>query len=237
VKICTKCHVEKSFDEFTFDNRASDGRQSRCKECHKEDEKIRKINNPESVRKSDRKWRENNKEKIKLDMKKRYQANPEKYKAKAKKWARLNPEKRYKIKQDWIVNNPEKYKESIRIANKKKISTAKGKLCKNISRGIRASLKGNKNNKHWEELVDFTSEQLKKHLELQFTDGMNWDNYGKWHLDHRIPLAVHNFTKPTHADFARAWALKNLQPMWAKENMSKSAKLEKHFQPRLALGA
>jgi len=56
-------------------------------------------------------------------------------------------------------------------------------------------------------------------------------------LDYKIPVSVFNFTTPEHEDFTRCWSLKNLQPMWAKENMSKSAKLEKHFQPRLALGA
>lgn len=107
----------------------------------------------------------------------------------------------------------------------------------NIVRAIGRSLKGNKNGCHWEDLVGYTLDRLKKHLEKQFDKNMNWDNYGKdgWHIDHKIPKAVFNFTKLEHRDFKRCWALKNLQPMWAEENYSKGAKLNKLFQPSLLL--
>ena len=64
---------------------------------------------------------------------------------------------------------------------------------------------------------------------------MIWGNYGDWHIDHKIPISAFNFTKPEHEDFKRCWALSNLQPLWAKDNISKNAKLEKHFQPSLAI--
>jgi 5-methylcytosine-specific restriction endonuclease McrA len=65
---------------------------------------------------------------------------------------------------------------------------------------------------------------------------MTWENYGsEWHLDHKIPLSVHNFTKPEHSDFKKAWSLKNLQPLWAEDNLKKNAKLNKPFQPSLLL--
>ena len=38
------------------------------------------------------------------------------------------------------------------------------------------------------ELLNFTPEDLIAHLEKQFTKGMNWSNYGKWHIDHIVPL-------------------------------------------------
>ena len=94
---------------------------------------------------------------------------------------------------------------------------------------------GSKNGNHWFDIVDFTLEDLKKHLEKLFQTGMTWNNYGDWHIDHKIPIAVFNFTKPEHRDFKRCWALKNLQPMWAEENLSKGASLEKHFQPGLRI--
>ena len=64
---------------------------------------------------------------------------------------------------------------------------------------------------------------------------MTWENYGKWHLEHKIPISVHNFTRSGHEDFKRCWALKNLQPMWAIENFEKHDKLTKHFQPSLLI--
>lgn len=68
-------------------------------------------------------------------------------------------------------------------------------------------------------------------------DGMTWGNYGinGWTIDHKIPISVFNFTSSDHEDFKRCWALSNLQPLWAYDNISKGAKLTKHFQPSLLI--
>ena len=105
-----------------------------------------------------------------------------------------------------------------------------------MSRGITHSLKGgSKAGRHWETLVHFTAEELIKHIEKQFEDGMSWDNYGEWHVDHIIPKSVFNFETPEDIDFKRCWSLKNLQPLEATENRIKSARIEKPFQPSLAI--
>jgi len=111
-------------------------------------------------------------------------------------------------------------------------------ISKAVCDGIYKSLKhngGSKRGRKWESLVDFTKDDIIRHLEKQFTDGMSWDNYGDWHIDHKIPISAHNFKNTKHQDFKRCWSLKNLQPMWASENISKGAKLEKHFQPGLTI--
>lgn len=107
----------------------------------------------------------------------------------------------------------------------------------NMSNAISDSLRNGKGNRSWLKLVNYTLEKLQKHLEKQFVKEMSWSNYGKngWHIDHKIPVSVFNFTKPEHTDFKECWALKNLQPMWAKDNLEKSAKLTKHFQPSLLI--
>ncbi len=91
----------------------------------------------------------------------------------------------------------------------------------------------NKNGQHWEDLVGYPLADLMKHLEKQFANGMTWENYGKWHIDHIIPISAFNFTLPKHLDFRKCWALKNLQPMWAKDNKEKQNKLSQDFQPSL----
>lgn len=111
----------------------------------------------------------------------------------------------------------------------------KHKLKHSVSSLINYSLKNKKKGIHWESYVDFTQEDLEKHLEKQFLAGMTWANYGKWHIDHRIPISVFNFDSPDHIDFKRCWALENLRPMWAKENMIKHDKINKPFQPNLKL--
>lgn len=110
------------------------------------------------------------------------------------------------------------------------------KLRRNIGRRIHFSLKDGKNGRGWESLVGYTAKQLIRHLEKQFDKGMSWENYGAgWHLDHKIPVSVFNFTEIGHLDFKKCWSLKNLRPMWAKENLSKGAKIKKPFQPSLQI--
>jgi hypothetical protein len=89
---------------------------------------------------------------------------------------------------------------------------------------------------HWFDLLGYTFDALKRHLERKFLPGMSWDNMGEWHIDHIIPVTAFNFTSVDDADFKRCFALTNLRPMWAEDNMRKSASLEKPFQPSLAMG-
>lgn len=70
-------------------------------------------------------------------------------------------------------------------------------------------------------LLGYTIEELMKHLEKQFTTGMNWDNYGEWHVDHKKPMTLFQFTTTEDEGFKECWALDNLQPLWEKDNLSK----------------
>lgn len=100
---------------------------------------------------------------------------------------------------------------------------------------MRIALKDKKNGRHWESLVGYSLQDLMKHLEKLFAPGMTWDNIREWHIDHIIPMSAFNFELPEHNDFKKCWALKNLQPLWAKDNLSKHAKLKEDFQPSLML--
>ena len=62
-------------------------------------------------------------------------------------------------------------------------------------------------------------ETFKKHIEQQFTKGMSWENYGEWHIDHKIPL---KYNKPSLEEVVQRLHYTNTQPMWASENMSKA---------------
>ena len=68
------------------------------------------------------------------------------------------------------------------------------------------------------DLLNFTPEELILHLEKQFTKDMNWSNYGKWHIDHVIPLV----NAETPEDVIKLNNLENLQPLWAEDNLSKN---------------
>ena len=61
------------------------------------------------------------------------------------------------------------------------------------------------------DLLGYSAIQLKQHLESLFTEGMSWDNYGEWHIDHIKPVSLFDEDTPIHV----VNDLSNLQPLWA----------------------
>jgi len=104
------------------------------------------------------------------------------------------------------------------------------KISMNISQAIRNSLKNGKKERHWETLVGYTISELINHLEGQFTEGMTWGNYGKWQIDHIIPIVSWQFESFDDIGFKRCWNYRNLRPLWAKENSKKGGKFSFQYQ-------
>ena len=99
------------------------------------------------------------------------------------------------------------------------------KICNPIGHLVRCrichALKGNKE-LHSTEYTECTTEQLKAHIEAQFKEGMTWENYGEWHVDHKIPLAYKQDGEiPTLEEVSKRLHYLNTQPLWASENWSK----------------
>ena len=82
---------------------------------------------------------------------------------------------------------------------------------------------GNLKNRRTTEYLGYTTEELRNHIESQFVDGMSWGNYGDWHIDHVIPVI--KWIQAGVTDPSVINALDNLQPLWAKENMSKGGRI------------
>lgn len=78
---------------------------------------------------------------------------------------------------------------------------------------------------HFSEYIGCTREYLINHLQIQFKDGMTWDNYGKWEIDHIIPLSIAN----TPEELYKLCHYTNLQPLWKAENAAKSNKIDFSF--------
>jgi hypothetical protein len=97
-------------------------------------------------------------------------------------------------------------------------------LNRRVRHAVCQSLRGGKAGRSWQTLVGYSLDELRAHLEAQFTDGMSWENAGKWHVDHRRPLSSFKITGPDCPEFRAAWALENLQPLWARDNLRKGAK-------------
>ena len=63
---------------------------------------------------------------------------------------------------------------------------------------------------------------LKEHIEKQFTEGMTWDNYGKWHIDHIVPIKYKkDGLVPSLEEVKERLHYINTQPLWARENKAK----------------
>lgn len=98
------------------------------------------------------------------------------------------------------------------------------KLARKTNASLRRSLKGIRKEKPTFMILGYSKEELALHLESQFTEGMTWENQGKWHIDHIRPVDSFIFDSTDHPDFKKCWALNNLKPEWAFDNQSKGNK-------------
>lgn len=111
----------------------------------------------------------------------------------------------------------QRYKKQIHERRKQNMT-----LNTRISSNVRSRLYQCLKRKSSFKLLGCSLEELKKHLESQFTEGMSWDNYGRdgWHIDHIKPLASFDLTK--NDDISKACHYTNLQPLWAEDNLRKN---------------
>ncbi len=162
---------------------------------------------------------------------KKYESKPETKKRKSenhKKWSEKNRNYLTKYHQKWREKNIDKHREYKRKYEKHRKDTDPAyKLIANFRTAIYQVLKENnvEKNKHYFDILRYTPEELISHLENLFTDGMTWENYGEWHVDHKTPISSFNFESIDDDSFMECWSLENLQPMWGKENIVKGSKI------------
>lgn len=217
MKICRICQKEKPLSDF---RKCGKYTRNECRPCANElGRQWRESKGPAMLEY----YKEND---LKRDREKRKQWRSE--------WLNNNREAVNAKRREWWNRNRERVNAKLTSIRQ---NDPQVKLNNAISSGMKESLHFGKNRRRWQELVGYTLEDLRKHLEKQFKDGMSWDNYGKygWHVDHIIPLSAFHYETPNDIDFKQCWALKNLRPMWAAENISKHGKVDKPFQPSLAI--
>jgi len=115
----------------------------------------------------------------------------------------------------------------------------KRKIRKRVAAAMRKAIRQRKAGRHWEELVDYSLEDLIERLKSTIPQGYSWKNdfvngNNILHIDHIIPMSSFNFDSPEQMDFKKCFALDNLQLLPAIENMQKSAKFDRSFQLCLA---
>lgn len=236
-KFCTKCKKEVPTTEF-HKGVEKDGLCCWCKKCRRKYAQQYYQNNRDLYSERGKIYYEENKERI-LIRNARYEKTGKGREVRKKAKRKYNQSEKGIIahrKDEKRYRNSEKGKKTAKKGQRKYKQSSKGrayrqkdyennKLSLCISAQIRHSLNGNKNGRHWEDLVNYTLEQLKQYLEDLFQPGMMWDNYGKWHIDHKIPISSFNITSYKCEDFKKCWSLGNLQPLWAEDNLSKGSKM------------
>jgi len=183
-------------------------------------------------------YRETNKEKAKAYQKTYCESNKDKLKIVNKNWNENNKDKRkeyskvyWEVNKDKIIVKTKVYRE----ANKDKIKLKKKAYCKNkrktdiqfrlscnLRSRLKSAIKGNFKAGSAVKDLGCTVEQLKQYLESKFSPGMTWDNWtvDGWHIDHIKPLASFDLTDRNQ--LLEACHYTNLQPLWAKDNLSKN---------------
>ena len=161
---------------------------------------------------ADKKWREKNKEKLSENH---------------KIWSEKNREHLREYHAKWRDENREELNGYKRVYEKtKKDSDPSYKLACYTRTAIYTCLKERDITKYKNtfDLLPYSLEELINHLESRFKEGMTWDNYGEWHVDHIKPMSSFNIQSPEDKSFQECWSLGNLQPLWGKENLSKGSR-------------
>lgn len=213
-KVCRRCGEEKTID--CFSPRGKNKHQSRCKPCLALLARERYKANPEHNIAIVRRYQAKNKEKIRAYQKANHEKVMEQQRIRRQttdahsKWVERNRDKVRAAKRRYMNKIRQEPRERIRDA---------------ISKGVVRGLFGKKSKRTFDALP-YTVEELMSHLESLFQEGMTWDNYGEWEIDHVKPHVMFEYKTMECPAFYECWALDNLQPLWAEDNRSKGSLYE-----------
>ena len=113
------------------------------------------------------------------------------------------------------------YKNSYR--KKRRLNDINFAFLENTRKRIWSVLKGYTKTDKTKNILGCSLSEFKHYISSKFVDGMSFDNYGKWHLDHIKPCASFDLTCPVQQ--LACFHYSNLQPLWAKDNLKKGDKI------------
>lgn len=132
-------------------------------------------------------------------------------------------EERIKKTAQYKRQNRKKYNLWYTQWNKEYRKNPEVRIKHNLRSRIRHVLIGLNKSESTMKLLGCSIEKLKSHLSSKFTKGMSFENYGKWHIDHVKPCVSFDLTDPKQQK--QCFHYTNLQPLWAKENISKGCRI------------
>lgn len=211
IKTCKSCGDEKPIDSFHVDSKSRDGRHASCKRCRK---KYTDKYNSQNRDRINARQREYNKIPTVRD----------RHKIWCSQYYQENKESISKRKTEWVENNRDKVRESSkksqRRALKDPVKAEKHRMRSRIAMAV--SSNGFRNKPKTEKLIGCSWVDFLAHIESLFRDGMSWDNRHLWHIDHIVPLD----SAQTIEEMSALCHYTNLQPLWARDNLSKGARVD-----------
>ena len=199
IKVCNVCKIKKHIDEFA---KQYNKPAFRCKQCLSEYNKKYYQKNQEKLKKKTAKFRKE-------------------YPEYMVEWRKNNKDKTTQNKREWIEKNRDKINKNERQRRKKDYAY---RIKKNLRRRVNEVItRSNKKCDSTLKLLGCSLEEFLQHLEKQFTKGMTWKNYGKWHIDHIKPCDSFDLTDPKEQKKCFHYA--NMQPLWAEDNIRKGNKI------------
>lgn len=226
---CGLCYIHKKVDGEMYSN-------NRCRDCIREQCRRR-------ARKRTKEQRQAERRRVYERQGKLYRTRDE-----LKQWTKFKRETHAIIKRLRAVYKPKKVRRSVKYPGMTTAEIYKHRYHNdpefNLKERLRAhhrrmnrrgyrvgdmfrtAIKTNGRTPTAEAFTGYSVGQLKKHLEKQFTKGMNWQRFmsGEIHIDHIIPLS--SFDRTNEDEVRAAWQLSNLRPLWAEDNRRKAAKHE-----------
>jgi hypothetical protein len=229
MKTCSKCGFEYADDMFEYNRR-------QCKNCRKE---IMKNQNA--------KYYQENKESLSEYHKIYVQDNEKELKEYRQNYRQENKEYISNYQRQWYNENRGEVRVVKREYQKeRKKNDPSFKLRSNISTLISCALNDRNSSKNGEsclQYLPYSFKELKQHLEKQFEPWMTWENYGRydatlwndddnstwtWNIDHIIPQSDLPYSDMSEDNFKKCWALENLRPYSAKQNLIDGTNKSRH---------
>ena len=229
-KPCSKCLLIKPYSLFNVQTGTSSGRRSQCKSCMQ----ATRSEKADTKSISDREYREKNKEKIRIKQKEYRHRNSASIKSAKKSYYSENKHSVIGRSAAWYRENKKKkqeYDKKYRESRSELIRSIFSDRYKNdpmfrLKDNIRGLIlqafrkKGYGKRSKTREILGCSFDELKSHIESQFSTGMSWCNRAEWHIDHIIPVS----SAQSEQELIALNHYTNLRPLWAFENLSKGAK-------------
>lgn len=212
LRVCTLCKTKKpeTLEHFPPHKEGRKGISPNCRACKRADEARRR--SLPGYQDRHKAWKAANPEKVAASRQRSVESG-----------ARAAQDKAYRLANADALRE----KDRLKMARRRKESpqfVLAGRMSGRMRQALIARCFGSKAGRSWKALVGYTTVDLALHLERQFKRGMNWKNMHRWHIDHIRPVAEFSYTSTDDLEFRECWALTNLRPMWAKENLAKSDK-------------